>query len=113
MSEFQNKTIRLLTVCEGEASVTDPAQRRRNLLSSTLELYRALGGSFEELESAIMKEETGTLRRLDLIVGDLMKELAAICHIYDMDIMQAGHNTLDKLIYEERSFPTTEMDRSI
>ncbi|WEJ12955.1 hypothetical protein [Sinorhizobium prairiense] len=42
-----------------------------------------------------------------------MKELAAICHIYDMDIMQAGHNTLDKLIYEERSFPTTEMDRSI
>ncbi|WP_269150071.1 MULTISPECIES: hypothetical protein [Sinorhizobium] len=42
-----------------------------------------------------------------------MKELAVICHIYDMDIMQAGHNTLDKLIYEERSFQTTEIDEAI
>lgn len=102
-----------MTACDGEASVSNLAQRRRNLLSSALELYRALGGSFEQLESAIMQDEASTLRRPDLVVGDLMKELAVICHIYDMDIMQAGHNTLDKLIYEERSFQTTEIDEAI
>lgn len=81
--------------------MSDLAQRQRNLLMSARELYRALGGPFEQLEAAIMQDEASTPRRVDLIVGDLMKELAAISHIYDMDIMQAGHNTLDKLICEK------------
>ncbi|YCI06205.1 hypothetical protein M1D34_29735 (plasmid) [Ensifer sp. D2-11] len=48
-----------------------------------------------------MQDEANIPRRVDLVVGDLMKELAAISHIHDMDIMQAGHNALDKLVCEE------------
>lgn len=101
MSEFQNKAVRLMAACDGEASVTDPGLRQRNLLLSALELYRALGGSFEQPEAAKDQGEMSTPRRVDLVIGDLMKELAAISHMYDMDIMQAAHNTLDRLTCEE------------
>jgi hypothetical protein len=95
MSEFQNKAVRLMEAGAGEASVSDVAERQRNLLASALELYRALGGSFELLEASIIQGETDTPRRVDLIIGDLMHELAAISHMHDMDIMQAAYNTLD------------------
>ncbi|MDX0770028.1 hypothetical protein BMJ34_18780 [Sinorhizobium medicae] len=102
MSEFQNKAIRLMASYDGDASIGNLALRQRNLLLSALELYRVLGGSFEQLEAAIMQDHASALRRVDLVVGDLMMELAAICHIHDMDIMQAGHNALDKLTCEDQ-----------
>lgn len=95
MSEFQNKVVRLMVASAGDASVSDLAERQRNLLVAALELYRALGGSFEQLEASVMQDEMEAPRRVELIVGDLMKELAAISHINDLDIMQAAHNTLD------------------
>ncbi len=94
MSEFQNKAVRLMAAC-GEGSLSDLAERQTKLLLSALELYRALGGSFEQIEAVIMQDETEIPRRVDLVIGDLMKELAAIGYIYDLDIMQAAHNTLD------------------
>lgn len=95
MSEFQNKAVRLMAACAGEASVSDFSERQRQLLLSALELYRALGGSFEQLEACVMQDETAAPRRVDLIIGDLMQELAVISHTHDIDMMQAAHNALD------------------
>lgn len=94
MSVFQNKAVRLMASCEA-GSLNDLAERRRKLLLSALELYRAIGGSFEQLEAVIMRDEAEIPRRVDVVLGDLMSELAAIGYVYDLDIMQAAHNTLD------------------
>lgn len=96
MSEFQNKAIRVMSVCEGEASVGDVAERQRRLLLFALELYRSLGGSFEQIEDQIMQDESDPPRGVDLVIGDLMRELAAISHLHDIDVMQAAHNALDR-----------------
>ncbi len=74
--------------------------RQRNLLRVSLGLYRALGGSFEEIERTLLQDVSADPPRVDRIVGDLMKELAAIGHIHDMDIMQAAHNTLNNDLRE-------------
>ncbi|QRY71088.1 hypothetical protein JVX98_31700 (plasmid) [Ensifer sp. PDNC004] len=42
------------------------------------------------------------IRSADLSIGDLMKELAVIGHLLDIDVMQAGHNTLDRRMKEIR-----------
>lgn len=88
----------------GEDSLSDLEERQRILLLTSLELYRALGGSFDQLEALIMGDEQETPRRVDLVIGDLMGELAAIGHLYDLDIMQAAHNTLDRRLREGLSF---------
>ncbi|WP_245269706.1 hypothetical protein [Ensifer sp. WSM1721] len=88
--------------------MSDLAQRQRNLLFAALELYRALGGSFEQLEASIMEDATGAPRRVDVIIGDLMNELAAISHMHDMDLMQAAHNTLDIRLREIRAVLATD-----
>ncbi|WOS65271.1 hypothetical protein [Sinorhizobium fredii] len=95
MSVFQNKAVRLMATFE-EGSLSDLAERQRKLLLSSLELYRAIGGSFEQLEAVVMRDESEIPRRVDLVVGELMGELAAIGYLYDLDIMQAAHNTLDR-----------------
>ncbi|TCN33753.1 hypothetical protein [Sinorhizobium americanum] len=95
MSEFQNKAVRLMAG-HGEDSLSDLIERQRKLLFMSFELYRALGGSFDQLEAILMRDEPETPRRIDLVIGDLMGELAAIGYIYDLDIMQAAHNTLDR-----------------
>ncbi len=81
--------------------MTDPAQRRKPSFVDP-GVYRLWEGLLRISISHYEREQAP--RRPRLIVGDLMKELAAICHIYDMDIMHAGHNTLDKLIYENGLF---------
>lgn len=100
MSAFQNKAVRLLAARAGEASARDLVERQRNFLAAALELYRALGGSFEQLEAVIIEDATGAPRRVDLVIGDLMNELAVISHVHDMDMMQAAHNTLDLRLQE-------------
>ena len=107
MSEFQNKAVRLMAG-RGEDSLNDFAERQRNLLLSALELYRALGGSFDQLEAVIMRDEPEIARRVDLVIGDLMNELAAIGYLYDLDIMQAAHNTLDRR-HRERACLATDV----
>lgn len=95
MSVFQNKAVRLMIASTGEASIGDLDERRKNLLMTAMELYLAMGGSFEQLEACVMQDETPKPRRVDVVIGEMMKELAAISHVHDMDMMQAAHNTLD------------------
>ncbi|MFK0274079.1 hypothetical protein ACIQUG_10415 [Ensifer sp. NPDC090286] len=94
MSEFQNKAVRLMIASTGEASLGDLDERRRNVLTTAMELYLALGGTFEQLEACVA-DATLQPRRVDMVVGDMMMELAAVSHIHDIDIMQAAHNILD------------------
>jgi hypothetical protein len=111
MSEFQNKAVRLMAAC-GDSSVSDLAERQRKLLLSALELYRAVGGSFEQLEAVMMRDDTEAPRRVDLVIGELMSELAAIGHIYDLDIMQCAHNMLDARLRETAALaPILPADR--
>lgn len=55
-----------------------------------------------------MEDATGAPRRVDVIIGDLMNELAAISHMHDMDLMQAAHNTLDIRLREIRAVLATD-----
>ncbi len=95
MSEFQNKAVRLMIASTGEASVGDLDERRKNVLTTAMELYLALGGTFEQLEACVEQGASLEPRRVDVAVGEMMLELAAVSHIHDIDIMQAAHNTLD------------------
>ncbi len=103
MSEFQNRAVRLMVASVGDASPSDISVRRTNVLTTALELYVALGGSHEQLETAIAKKESDAPRRIDLVIGDLMMEMATISHIHDIDVMQAAHNALDSGFRETTS----------
>ncbi|MEI3854688.1 MULTISPECIES: hypothetical protein [unclassified Ensifer] len=103
MSEFQNRAVRLMVASVGDASTSDISVRRTNVLTTALELYVALGGSHEQLETAIAKKESDAPRRIDLVIGDLMMEMATISHIHDIDVMQAAHNALDSGVRETTS----------
>ena len=103
MSEFQNRAVRLMVASIGDASTSDISVRRTNVLTTALELYVALGGSHEQLETAIAKKESDAPRRIDLVIGDLMMEMATISHIHDIDVMQAAHNVLDSGVRETTS----------
>ena len=103
MSEFQNRAVRLMVASIGDASTSDISVRRTNVLTTALELYVALGGSHEQLETAIAKKESDAPRRIDLVIGDLMMEMATISHIHDIDVMQAAHNALDSGVRETTS----------
>ncbi|KSV74739.1 hypothetical protein N183_23000 [Sinorhizobium sp. Sb3] len=49
----------------GDASTSDISVRRTNVLTTALELYVvALGGSHEQLETAIAKKESDAPRRI-------------------------------------------------
>lgn len=87
----------------GDASTSDISVRRTSVLTTALELYVALGGSHEQLETAIAKKESDAPRRIDLVIGDLMMEMATISHIHDIDVMQAAHNALDNGVRETTS----------
>ncbi len=87
----------------GDASTSDISVRRTNVLTTALELYVALGGSHEQLETAIAKKESDAPSRIDLVIGDLMMEMATISHIHDIDVMQAAHNALDSGVRETTS----------
>ncbi|MFK0278581.1 hypothetical protein ACIQUG_33280 [Ensifer sp. NPDC090286] len=101
MSEFQNKAVRLAAASTGTASITDPRECQKRFLAAALELNGALEQTSEQRNSS--SEIAGSPRRIDLIIGDLMKELAIVGHLFDIDIMQAGHNTLDRRLSEIKS----------
>ena len=102
MSEFQNKAVRLTVACSGAASVTNLGECQKRFLMAALELNRALDHEIDH-EVDRSSEGAGATRRIDLIIGDLMKELAVVGHLFDIDIMQAGHNTLDRRMGEIKS----------
>ncbi|MEI2297403.1 hypothetical protein [Ensifer sp. MJa1] len=99
MSEFQNKAVRLTVACGGAASVTNIGECQKRFLAAAMELNRALEhGTDHAVDRTLVG--AGATRRIDLIIGDLMKELAVVGHLFDIDIMQAGHNTLDRRMEE-------------
>ncbi|MGN7737754.1 hypothetical protein [Ensifer sp. 22564] len=100
MSEFQNKAVRLTAACDGTAAAGDIVERRKKFLGAALELNQALEAAVIAGKSLPVGENT--IRSPDLIIGDLMKELAVIGHLLDIDVMQAGHNTLDRRMREIR-----------
>ena len=100
MSEFQNKAVRLTAACDGRAAAGDIVERRKKFLGAALELNQALEAAVIAGTSLPVGENT--IRSPDLIIGDLMKELAVIGHLLDIDVMQAGHNTLDHRMREIR-----------
>lgn len=76
--------------CGGAASVTNIAECQKRSLAAALELNRALEhGTDHAVDRSLLG--AGATRRIDLIIGDLMKELAVVGHLFDIDIMQAGH----------------------
>ena len=102
MSEFQNKAVRLTVACSGAASVTNLGECQKRFLAAALELNRALDQEADH-DVDVPSVGPGATRRIDLIIGDLMKELAVVGHLFDIDIMQAGHNTLDRRMGEIKS----------
>lgn len=104
MGEFQNKVVQLAKAQSGEAAASELAVVRERVLSAMLELYRATGGSLGELTQAA----TGTLdnsiqeTRIDAAMGDLLQALALLGYVHDIDIIQAGYNTLDARLKELR-----------
>ncbi|KSV88588.1 hypothetical protein [Sinorhizobium sp. GL28] len=98
MSEFQNKAVRLTVACSGAASVTNLGECQKRFLVAALELNNALEQGSDQTDRSLVA--AGSTRRIDLIIGDLMKELAVVGHLFDIDIMQAGHNTLDRRMAE-------------
>lgn len=100
MGEFQNKAVRLTAACDGTIAASDIEERRKRFLGAALELNEALGATVIAGNSLPVGQNT--IRSTDLIIGDLMKELAVIGHLLDIDVMQAGHNTLDRRMREIR-----------
>jgi len=96
MGEYQNKAVALMAACLGEQSATDPKERAEALLTACIGLFYALGGSVEELAKTAKVASTKPAGPVDTAIGDLMKEVAAIGSIHDLDIMQAAYNTLDQ-----------------
>ena len=95
MSEYQNRAVALMTARLGAKSASDPKERNEAYLAAAIELFFALGGSKEDLVTAANSSAAKPAPPVDAAIGELMKELAAIGPIHDLDIMQAAHNTLD------------------
>jgi len=96
MGEYQNKAVTLMTACLGEQSATDPKERGEAFLTASIGLFYALGLSVEDLAKTAKAATAKPTPPVDVAIGDLMKEMAAIGTMHDLDIMQAAYNTLDQ-----------------
>lgn len=95
MSEYQNKAVALMTARLGTEAASDITARNRAFLAAAISLFHALGGSDEELAAAA-QTAGDAVPAVDVAIGDVMRELAAIGTLSDLDIMQAAYNTLDR-----------------
>ncbi|WP_205277572.1 hypothetical protein, partial [Escherichia coli] len=68
---------------------------REAFLRKALTLYHAMGGAMEDVEAAVKDAVSSPAPTIDVAVGDVMYKLAAIGHVADLDIIQAGYNKLD------------------
>lgn len=101
MSEFQNRAVRLITACEGESALADLPKRFSNLLTGIAELHNVVGKPVDNVDlSKLQGQSKGQTRSVDVVIGDLMRELAAIGYLHDIDIMQAGYNGLDSRLQD-------------
>lgn len=95
MSEYQNKAILLMQVELGDEALLDKEQRRDDFIQRAIELYYAMGGTSDAVQTMIDRVFSKTRPRVDAAVGEAMFELAGVGHVSDLDIIQAAYNKLD------------------
>lgn len=79
----------------GESILNNKIERREAFLRKALALYNVMGGTPEGVQAATKDVATLPEPTVDVAVGDVMYKLAAIGHVVDIDIIQAGYNKLD------------------
>ncbi|MCZ7469980.1 MULTISPECIES: hypothetical protein [Rhizobium/Agrobacterium group] len=95
MGEYQNKAVELMRNRVGESILNNKIERREAFLRKALALYHVMGGTAEGVQAATKDVATLPVPPVDVAVGDVMYKLAAIGHVADIDIIQAGYNKLD------------------
>ena len=95
MGEYQNKAVELMRTLVGEKMLNNKVERREEFLRKALTLYHAMGGTVEDLQAAAKDMGIKPALSIDVAVGEVMHNLAAIGHVADLDIIQAGYNKLD------------------
>jgi len=95
MGEYQNKAVELMRTLVGEKMLNNKLERREEFLRKALTLYHVMGGTVEDLQAAAKDMGIKPALSIDVAVGDVMHNLAAIGHVADLDIIQAGYNKLD------------------
>ncbi|AYM65297.1 hypothetical protein G6L68_20905 [Agrobacterium fabrum] len=95
MGEYQNKAVELMRNRVGESTLNNRIERREEFLRKALTLYHAMGGTTEDLQAAVKDAVSAPAPSIDVAVGNVMYKLAAIGHVADIDIIQAGYNKLD------------------
>lgn len=97
MSEIQNRAIEVFHRQTGSTPVTNE-EFRRQLLQGALALYRALGGTEAAAQELLQGSLSKGPKDVATSVGDLVVALAGVSYLQDIDMVQAGYNTLnDKL----------------
>ncbi|MBO9655089.1 hypothetical protein O3S81_11065 [Agrobacterium sp. SOY23] len=95
MGEYQNKAVELMRNRVGENMLNNRIERREGFLRKALTLYYAMGGTAGDIQAAVKDAAAAPAPTIDVAVGDVMYKLAAIGHVADLDIIQAGYNKLD------------------
>lgn len=104
MGAFQNKAVQLVKVSTGEEPASQEDIVRNQVLRAMLTLYQSTGGLLDELLEAAHQtlDPHEEVPRVDVAMGDLMQSLALLGYVHDIDIIQAGYNTLEAQIRELR-----------
>ncbi|WP_421612080.1 hypothetical protein [Agrobacterium tumefaciens] len=95
MGEYQNKAVDLMRNRVGDSILKNKIERREAFLRKALALYHVMGGEADGMRAAVEDVVHLPKPSVDVAVGDVMHELAAIGHVADLDIIQAGYNKLD------------------
>ncbi len=95
MGEYQNKAVDLMRNRVGDSILNNKIERREAFLRKALALYHVMGGAADGMRAAVEDVVHLPKPSVDVAVGDVMHELAAIGHVADLDIIQAGYNKLD------------------
>ncbi|AYM13835.1 MULTISPECIES: hypothetical protein [Rhizobium/Agrobacterium group] len=95
MGEYQNKAVDLMRNRVGDSILNNKIERREAFLRKALALYHVMGGEADGMRAAVEDVVHLPKPSVDVAVGDVMHELAAIGHVADLDIIQAGYNKLD------------------
>ncbi len=95
MGEYQNKAVDLMRNRVGDSILNNKIERREAFLRKALALYHVMGGAADGMRAAVEDVVHLPKPSVDVAVGDVMHELAAIGHVADLDIIQAGYNRLD------------------
>ncbi|WP_025595025.1 hypothetical protein [Agrobacterium tumefaciens] len=95
MGEYQNKAVDLMRNRVGDSILNNKIERREVFLRKALALYHVMGGAADGMRAAVEDVVHLPKPSVDVAVGDVMHELAAIGHVADLDIIQAGYNKLD------------------